>query len=158
MLRTDLTTASSGGTTGSTTKPTTPSNPGTTIGDANERLVLTLINQERAKAGLPALTMDANLLRIARIKAQEMVDKNYFSHTSPTYGTPFKMMQSNGITYKTAGENIAGNPSVEGAVKAWMNSEGHRKNILSNAYNYIGVGVVKSDVYGYMLVTMFVGR
>lgn len=87
-----------------------------------------------------------------------MVNKKYFSHTSPTYGTPFAMMINNGVTYKTAGENIAGNPSIEGAFNAWMNSEGHKKNILSNNYNYIGIGIVKSDTYGYILVTMFIGR
>ena len=68
------------------------------------------------------------------------------------------MMKSFGVTYKTAGENIAGNSTLSGAVEAWMNSQGHRENILNNAYNLTGIGVVKSDTYGYVMVQMFVGR
>lgn len=95
---------------------------------------------------------------IARIKAQDMVDSNYFSHTSPTYGSPFNMMKSFGISYKTAGENIAGNSSNSGAVNAWMNSEGHRTNILNSSFNYTGIGVVKSPKYGKIYVQMFIGK
>lgn len=87
-----------------------------------------------------------------------MVDNNYFSHTSPTYGSPFEMIKSFGITYKAAGENIAGNSSNIGAVKAWMNSEGHKANILSNNYNYTGIGVVNSQKYGKIYVQMFIGK
>ena len=71
---------------------------------------------------------------------------------------PFEMIKSFGITYKAAGENIAGNPTLEGAVTAWMNSEGHRANILSNAYNYTGIGVVESQKYGKVMVQMFIGK
>lgn len=87
-----------------------------------------------------------------------MVKNNYFSHTSPTYGSPFNMMKNFGITYKTAGENIAGNSSNTGAVNAWMNSEGHRANILNGSYNYTGVAVVKSPTYGKIYVQMFIGK
>ncbi|MCX8074502.1 MAG: CAP domain-containing protein [Clostridia bacterium] len=160
MVRNDL--ISKVSTSTPTTTPSTPTSPSkpatTTLGDANEQLVLRLINEARAKEGLPALIMDSKLLYLSRLKAQDMVAKNYFSHTSPTYGDPFTMMKNNGVTYKTAGENIAGNPSISGAVEAWMNSPGHRKNILSTSYNYIGVGVVKSSVYGYVFVTMFIGK
>lgn len=72
---------------------------------------------------MQALIVDDELQNIARIKAQDMVDNNYFSHTSPTYGSPFNMMKNFGISYKTAGENIAGNSTNSGAVNAWMNSE-----------------------------------
>lgn len=72
---------------------------------------------------MQALIVDDELQNIARIKAQDMVDNNYFSHTSPTYGSPFDMMKNFGISYKTAGENIAGNSTNSGAVNAWMNSE-----------------------------------
>ena len=124
----------------------------------DEQEVFNLINQKRAENGLAALVMDDDLQNVARVKAQDMVNNNYFAHNSPTYGTPFQMMKSFGITYKAAGENIAGNSSNTGAVNAWMNSEGHRANILSNNYNYTGVAVVKSPVYGKVYVQMFIGK
>ena len=115
-----------------------------------------LINEQRTAAGLAALQIDNELQNVARIKANEMVEKNYFSHTSETYGSPFDMIKSFGITYKTAGENIAGNSSNSGAVNAWMNSEGHKANILNNSYNYTGLAVVKSPKYGKIYVQMFI--
>ena len=124
----------------------------------DEKEVFNLINSERSKQGLPALKIDDELQNVARIKAQDMVDNNYFAHNSPTYGTPFEMIKSFGISYKAAGENIAGNSKNQGAVNAWMNSEGHRANILSNNYNYTGVAVVKSTKYGKIYVQMFIGR
>lgn len=120
--------------------------------------LLKLINIERTKNGLSELKFDAELQKVAKIKAKDLVDNNYFSHNSPTYGSPFEMMKSFGITYKTAGENIAGNPTLEGAVTAWMNSEGHKANILSNAYNYTGIGIVDSQKYGKIMVQMFMGK
>ena len=87
-----------------------------------------------------------------------MVKNNYFSHTSATYGSPFDMMKSFGVSYKTAGENIAGNSSNTGAVNAWMNSEGHKANILNSSFNYTGVAVVKSSKYGKIFVQMFIGK
>lgn len=125
---------------------------------ANEQEVFNLINAERASAGLSALKIDEELQNVARVKAKDMVDNNYFSHNSPTYGTPFNMIKNFGITYKAAGENIAGNSSNQGAVTAWMNSEGHRANILSNNYNYTGIGVVNSSKYGKIYVQMFIGK
>lgn len=104
------------------------------------------------------LIIDDELQNIARIKAQDMVDNNYFSHTSLTHGSPFDMMQNFGINYKTAGENIAGNSSNNGAVNAWMNSSGHKENILNNSYNYTGLAVVNSPKYGRIYVQMFIGR
>ncbi len=94
-----------------------------------EALMLSLINQERAKAGIGALTAEAGLTDLARQKSQDMIENNYFSHTSPTYGSPFDMMKAAGIQYKTAGENIAGASQVARAHEALMNSPGHRKNI-----------------------------
>jgi len=128
----------------------------TTISDEDD--ILNRINAERKKAGLPALIMDKDLQKVAKVKAQDMVKNNYFSHTSPTYGSPFDMMKSYGITYKVAGENIAGNSTNAGAVSAWMASSGHKENILNNAYNYTGIGVVSSQKYGKIYVQMFVGR
>jgi uncharacterized YkwD family protein/spore coat assembly protein SafA len=113
-----------------------------------EREVVKLVNAERAKAGLPALQEDWELSRVAKNKSQDMHDKNYFDHTSPTYGTPFTMMKNFGITYKSAGENIAkGQRSAQEVVTAWMNSEGHRANILNKSYTHIGVGYVQDGNY-----------
>ncbi len=113
-----------------------------------EQEVVTLVNAERAKEGLPALKEEWELSRVAKYKSQDMHDKKYFDHTSPTYGTPFTMMKNFGITYKSAGENIAmGQRSAEEVVKAWMNSSGHRANILNKNYTHIGVGYVKDGNY-----------
>jgi len=138
-----------------TTRTTTETTAATL---SNADLILKYINDERKANGLAALTKDWKLTDIALRKSNEMVEKNYFLHTSPTYGTPFDMMKNFGITYKTAGENLAGNSNMKSAVDSWMNSEGHRKNILSNSYNYIGIGVTKSDKYGYIISAMFIGK
>ncbi|TMU86878.1 sporulation protein [Bacillus sp. BHET2] len=113
-----------------------------------EQKVVELTNQERAKQGLPALKVDAELSKVAREKSKDMQANNYFSHTSPTYGSPFDMMKQFGIEYSSAGENIAmGQQTPEEVVQAWMDSEGHRKNILSSNYTHIGVGYVENGNY-----------
>ncbi|OXS62190.1 putative YkwD family protein [Bacillus sp. V-88] len=113
-----------------------------------EQKVVELTNQERAKQGLPALKVDAELSKVAREKSRDMQANNYFSHTSPTYGSPFDMMKQFGIEYSSAGENIAmGQQTPEEVVQAWMNSEGHRKNIMSSNYTHIGVGYVENGNY-----------
>ncbi|WP_374121058.1 CAP domain-containing protein [Neobacillus sp. PS2-9] len=115
---------------------------------AYEQKVVDLTNQERAKNGLSALKVDVSLSKMARDKSQDMSTNHYFSHTSPTYGSPFDMMKKYGITYRYAGENIAmGQRTPEEVVTAWMNSEGHRKNILSPNFTYIGVGYVADGNY-----------
>ena len=106
-----------------------------------EAKVVQLVNAERAKAGLKPLASNWELARVAKIKAQDMTDKKYFSHTSPTYGDPFTMMKNFGIKYTAAGENIAqGQKTPQEVMNAWMNSSGHRANIMSSTYNQIGVG------------------
>ncbi|GIO26606.1 CAP domain-containing protein [Ornithinibacillus bavariensis] len=103
--------------------------------------VVTLTNKERAQAGVPELQIDQSLSQVAREKSNDMQRKGYFSHTSPTYGSPFDMMRDFGITYKAAGENIAqGQTTPADVVNAWMNSEGHRENILNPNFTHIGVG------------------
>ncbi|MDQ0169217.1 CAP domain-containing protein [Paenibacillus tundrae] len=103
--------------------------------------VVKLVNAERAKAGLNALTSDALLDKVAVAKAKDMSDNNYFAHQSPTYGSPFDMMKQFGVTYSYAGENIAqGQKTPQEVVTAWMNSEGHRANILNKNFTQIGVG------------------
>ena len=125
---------------------------------SDEKEVFDLINKQRTNNGLSALKMDSEALQVARVKAQDMVDNNYFSHNSPIYGSPFEMLNSFKVTYKTAGENIAGNSSNSAAVTAWMNSSGHKANILGDSFNYTGIGVVKSSKYGLILTQMFIGR
>ena len=138
----------------------TQNNTTTTTSQMNsdEQEVFNLVNKQRTDNGLQALKNDNEVQRVARIKAQDMVNSGYFSHQSPTYGSPFDMLKSFGISYKSAGENIAGNSSNSGAVTAWMNSSGHRANILNSGYNYTGIGVVSSPKYGKMYVQMFIGK
>lgn len=124
----------------------------------DEQEVFDLINSKRVANGLSALKIDDELQNVARIKAQDMIDNNYFSHTSPIYGSSFDMMKNFGITYKTAAENIAGNSSNSAAVNAWMNSSGHKANILNNSFTYTGIGVVNSSKYGKIYVQMFMAK
>lgn len=106
-----------------------------------ESQVVKLVNVERSKQGLQPLTENWQLSRVARYKSADMATKNYFSHTSPTYGSPFRMMESFGIKYSSAGENIAyGQKTPQQVMTAWMNSPGHRSNIMSPSYTQIGVG------------------
>lgn len=105
--------------------------------------VADLVNQERAKAGLAPLQFDAALSKVATAKAADMAQNNYFDHNSPTYGSPFDMMKQFGISYMTAGENIAmGQQSPQEVMSQWMNSEGHRQNIMNGSFTKIGVGYV----------------
>jgi len=113
-----------------------------------EEEVIRLVNEERRLRGLSPLSEDWQLSRVARYKSSDMRTKNYFSHQSPTYGSPFKMMKDFGITYKSAAENIArGQVSPEEVVNAWMNSTGHRSNILNGSFTHIGVGYDQSGHY-----------
>ena len=120
-----------------------------------EQEVIRLVNEIRVQNGLSALTYNWELSRVARYKSQDMVDNRYFSHTSPTYGTPFQMIRSFGLSYRSAGENIAyGQRTPQSVVNAWMNSSGHRANILSSSYTQIGVGYVAN---GHYWTQMFIG-
>lgn len=150
----------SSGTTGGSSSTGNSGTSGTQTSSMNsdEKEVFDLINKQRTNNGLPALQNDSEVQRIARIKAQDMVDNNYFSHNSPTYGSPFDMLKSFKVSYKTAGENIAANSSNSSAVTAWMNSSGHKANILNSSFNYTGIGVVSSPRYGKMYVQMFIGK
>ncbi|SHJ74358.1 CAP domain-containing protein [Desulfofundulus thermosubterraneus] len=123
----------------------------------DEQQMLQLVNQERVRYGLAPLKVDMELVKVARLKAKDMVEKDYFSHTSPTYGSPFEMMSRFGITYRYAGENLAGAPTVEMAHENLMNSPDHRANILNANFKEIGIGVVPSPRYGKIFVQMFIG-
>lgn len=142
------------------TKPSAPTNNNTTQNqnnqDKNDEIqntsnnassiqseVLRLVNIERSKVGLSSLKLSNELSSVATKKSQDMADNNYFSHTSPTYGSPFDMMKQFGIKYTNAGENIAqGYSSAEAVMNGWMNSPGHKANILSSDFGTLGVGYV----------------
>ncbi len=121
-----------------------------------EKEVVRLVNEIRKENGLKELTYDWELSRVARYKSQDMKDNRYFSHTSPVYGSPFQMMKSFGIRYRSAGENIAkGQTTPQAVVNAWMNSSGHRANILNSSFTHIGVGYVADGRYW---TQMFIGK
>lgn len=120
-----------------------------------EKEVVRLVNEIRRENGLNPLTEDWELSRVARYKSQDMLDNKYFSHTSPVYGSPFTMMKNFGLSYRSAAENIAkGQSTPKAVVNAWMNSSGHRANILNASYKKIGVGYVKN---GHYWTQMFIG-
>ena len=138
---------------------TTPDQKPSTDFSSYQQQVLDLVNAERTKRGISALTLDSNLSSVATKKSQDMVNKNYFDHTSPTYGSPFDMMKQFGISYRTAGENIAkGQKTPQEVVTAWMNSEGHRKNILNPNFTNLGVGIAKDSKGTTYWTQMFIGK
>ncbi|MGI5998989.1 MAG: CAP domain-containing protein [Lutispora sp.] len=149
---------------GGTTTPgagggTTPTEDtaGTGVMTAEERRILELCNAERAKVGAPALKANNDLTKLARMKSKDMIDKGYFSHQSPTYGSPFDMMRNYGISYMYAGENLAQNTTADRAFQAWMKSEGHRKNILNPNFTELGVGIASMDGSN-MYTQLFIGK
>ena len=138
---------------------TTPEQKPSTDFSSYQQQVLDLVNAERAKRGISALTLDSSLSSVATKKSQDMVNKNYFDHTSPTYGSPFDMMKQFGISYRSAGENIAkGQKTPQEVVAAWMNSEGHRKNILNPNFTNLGVGIAKDSNKTTYWTQMFIGK
>ncbi len=129
------------------------------LGDADilsmENVIIRLVNIERTSRGLKPLSANWQLSRVARYKSQDMHDAGYFAHESPRYGSPFNMMKNFGISYRTAGENIAkGYTSAAAVVEGWMNSPGHRANILNASFTEIGVGYVADGRY---YTQMFIG-
>ncbi len=149
----------SSGTAGSTgTTDSTGSTGTVSTVNSMEKQVASLTNSERKAKGLSALTLDNQLSKLARLKAEDMAKKGYFSHTSPTYGSAFDMMNKYGVSYRTAGENIAkGQKTAESVMNGWMNSSGHRANILSSAYTNIGVGYAKDSRGNTYWVQIFKG-
>jgi uncharacterized YkwD family protein len=120
--------------------------------------VLNLVNAEREKAGLKPLKMSEQLRSIANLKSKDMGEKGYFSHNSPTYGTPFQMLQDFGVHYRAAGENIAaGQKTPQEVMNSWMNSSGHRANILNANFDTLGVGIYNGGSYGIYWTQLFTG-
>ena len=126
---------------------------------ALENEVVRLVNVQRSRNGLAPLLVNSNLSRIARLKAQDMINKRYFSHYSPTYGSPFEMMQAFGIRFYSAGENIAmGQTTASTVMNSWMNSTGHKANILSVNFKEIGVGSARDSSGRLFWTQMFIIR
>lgn len=121
-----------------------------------ERKLVGLVNQTRERNGLNVLKADEKLVSVARKKAVDMIDNNYFDHNSPAYGSPFAMMKDEGIKYSLAGENLAGARTVEEAFDSLMESPQHRDNILKARYDRIGVGVIEGGPYELMIVQLFI--
>lgn len=135
-----------------------PTNPEKVAGlTAQEQQMINLVNQERVKAGVAPLKVDMRLVQSARAKSKDMIDNNYFSHTSPVYGGFAALIRQYAPDYRYLAENIAGNRSTEAAHQAFMNSEGHKKNILNPNYTHIGIGIVAGGPYGNMFTQHFGG-
>ena len=133
--------------------------PGTVSGSltAQERRLVDLVNAERRNRGLAELAVDPDLTRLARLKARDMQEKGYFSHSSPTYGSPYEMELQAGIRARVMGaENLAQARDVEYAHRLLMGSQGHRANLLNPAHDRIGVAVVPAR-YGVLVVQLFLG-
>ena len=122
-----------------------------------EQETLDLINKYRKQNGLGELKPLARLQQTAKLKAEDLVKNEYFSHNSETLGNPFEMLKSNNVIYDIAGENLAGNTEPKKAVDAWINSETHKQNILEEKFNYTGICVIESSVYGKIFVQLFIG-
>ena len=122
-----------------------------------EQETLDLINKYRKQNGLGELKPLARLQQTAKLKAEDLVKNEYFSHNSETLGNPFEMLKSNNVIYDIAGENLAGNTEPKEAVEAWINSETHKQNILEEKFNYTGICVIESSVYGKIFVQLFIG-
>lgn len=117
-----------------------------------------MVNQERIKAGVAPLKVDMRLVQSARLKSQDMIDKNYFDHTSPTWGAFYvPIRQAVGSDYGYLGENLAGAPTLAMAHNSLMNSSGHRQNILNPKYTHIGIGIRSGGAYGKMFTQHFAG-
>lgn len=134
----------------------TPPVPGQSILSADELQMFDLVNEERKQRGLNELKIHEDLVNLARLKSRDMIDLGYFSHQSPTYGSPFDMMRNAGVAFSYAGENLAGASTVSRAHTSLMNSPGHRANILNENYTHVGIGIVDGGPYGKMYTQMFI--
>ncbi|MDD4600081.1 hypothetical protein SDC9_14744 [bioreactor metagenome] len=148
--------SSSNQTSNSNAKTSTPVSSGNV--KAAESKAVQLLNADRAKYGLPALKVNSALTGLAERYAQDMINRGYFAHNNPEGQTPFDRMQAAGISYKYAGENLAINSSVDAAQVAFMNSSGHRENVLSSNFNEVGIGVRTAPNGSLYVVQEFIGK
>lgn len=122
---------------------------------AVEQDIFRLTNQERAKNNLPPFVWDGALANVARLHSQDMNSRNFFDHTNPDGLDPFARMRKGGIQVEYGAENIAGAPTADMIVANWMNSPGHRANILNPIYTKLGVGVARDSKYGLLATQNF---
>lgn len=140
-----------------TSQPATPySGTPNSAPSTVDATLLSLLNRERTSRGLAPLQLDASLAAVARTKSQEMAGVGYFSHTSPTYGSPQQMLSRYGIAYSAFAENIARGTSAANIHASWMASPGHRANILNPAFTRIGIGVAQSGSGMYSATQLFI--
>lgn len=125
---------------------------------SDEAELLRMVNEERASVGLHPLTLDQDLVHLARAKAWDIIDNNYFAHQSPTYGSVWDMMRRANIPFVYAGENLARAGNVWVVHYRLMNSSGHRQNILRDRYTHVGIAVLRAEPSGVVAVQVFVGR
>jgi uncharacterized protein YkwD len=152
-------TTTTGGTSSSTpATTTTATNTSSQNVVADEKLAFDLLNADRAKNGLSALKLNSQLTTLGGNYAQDMINRNYFSHNNPEGQTPFDRMKNAGISYTYAGENIAINNNVTAAETAFMNSSGHKANILNKNYTDVGVGVRYDSKGSAYVVQEFIGK
>ncbi len=141
------------------TTPPTPTTPPAPVEQGSmtqdEALMLNLVNGERAKVGLKPLQPMAKLNELARLKSQDIADKDYFSHTSPTYGSFTTMVYNAGIRYRSVGENLAMARNAQHAFILLMASSGHKANILNANFTHVGLGIVQ-DTYGVVVTQLFI--
>ncbi|MGE5508370.1 MAG: CAP domain-containing protein [Chitinophagales bacterium] len=139
--------------------PTTLATTSTAGLTAQEQQLFDLVNQDRTQHGLKPLAVNADLTRLARMKAQDMVTNNYFGHISPTYGSPPDMVRAAGISYTVGvGENIVENNSIQKMYLSWINSPSHQANIVYPTFTEAGMGIVPDNYGGYIAVQLFIGR
>ncbi len=129
----------------------------------SEKELVTLTNRSRAAAGLKSLKVDSTLTSIARWRSKDMIERDYFSHDIPGYGKVFKKMDAKGFCYKVAGENIGWNTypddvATETVHDMFMDSSGHRKNILGKSWDVIGVGAYKGSDGKKMWTVLFADK
>lgn len=125
------------------------------VDDVSERELLTLINAERVKAGVGALTVDVKIIPVARNHSRDMFMRRYFSHVNPEGLDAGDRLKKAGIQFTVAGENLAYAPDLETAHRGLMNSPGHRRNILDPSFRHIGIGIITTDTYGIMVTEDF---
>lgn len=110
-----------------------------------EKQVFNLVNEERSKNGLSPLTWNNSVADVARAHSKDMGERNFMSHTNPDGLSPFDRLKNAGISYTMAAENIAaGQSTPQQVMQSWMNSDGHRKNILNPNLTQIGIGYYNS--------------
>lgn len=125
------------------------------VDDADERKMLALVNEERAKVGAPLLTVDVTIVSVARKHSEDMFLRQYFSHITPDGKDPADRMTAGGVKFSLVGENLAYAPDGMTAHAGLMDSPEHKKNILDPAFHRIGIGIISTDSFGMMVTQNF---